>query len=161
MDIVSYLLSKNYTNRQIADLKANGISFTAKIVSELPEQGETGTIYLVKKTGLFSRNSYLEYIWVNSENDFEEIGTSKIDLSNYYTKDEIDPKISELTGELDTINKNASTRWLPVVDETSETKILQVLNGSWTMVTPNIIYIGSETPPAELGNDGDIYLQNS
>ena len=110
MDIVSYLLSKNYTNRQIPDLKANGISFTAKIVSELPEQGETGTIYLVKKTGLFSRNSYLEYIWVNSENDFEEIGTSKIDLSNYYTKDEIDPKISELTGELDTINKNASTR---------------------------------------------------
>lgn len=29
------------------------------------------------------------------------------------------------------------------------------------MVTPNVIYIGSETPAAELGNDGDIYLQNS
>lgn len=62
MDIVSYLLSKNYTNKQIAELSGKGISFSAKIVPELPEQGETGTIYLVKKTGLFSRNSYLEYI---------------------------------------------------------------------------------------------------
>lgn len=48
---------------------------------------------------------------------------------------------------------------LPVVDEASNNKILQVINGVWTVVSPTVIYVGSEEPTNEIGEDGDLYAQ--
>jgi hypothetical protein len=48
---------------------------------------------------------------------------------------------------------------LPVVDEASNNKILQVVNGVWTVVSPTVIYVGSDEPTNEIGEDGDLYTQ--
>lgn len=77
-----------------------GIDF--QVVESLPEIGIKGVIYLVSNSGTGS-NIYDEYIWVT--NRFEKIGTTEIDLSNYYnttnllalTNQEIDTIISTST----------------------------------------------------------------
>lgn len=55
-----------------------GISYS--IVSELPETGTPGVIYLISNSGT-NPNSYDEYIYLTD--GFEKIGTTDIDLTNY------------------------------------------------------------------------------
>lgn len=50
---------------------------------------------------------------------------------------------------------------LPTVSASDNGKILQVVNGQWTLVTPTVVYTGNGTPDNLLGNNGDIYLQTS
>lgn len=50
---------------------------------------------------------------------------------------------------------------LPTVSASDNGKILQVVDGQWTLVTPTVVYTGNGTPDNVLGNDGDIYLQTS
>ena len=77
-----------------------GIDF--QVVASLPATGTKGVIYLVSNSGT-GTNIYDEYIWVT--NRFEKIGTTEIDLSNYYnttnllalTNQEIDTIISTST----------------------------------------------------------------
>ena len=77
-----------------------GIDF--QVVTSLPATGTKGVIYLVSNSGT-GTNIYDEYIWVT--NRFEKIGTTEIDLSNYYnttnllalTNQEIDTIISTST----------------------------------------------------------------
>ena len=77
-----------------------GIDFQE--VASLPATGTKGVIYLVSNSGT-GTNIYDEYIWVT--NRFEKIGTTEIDLSNYYnttnllalTNQEIDTIISTST----------------------------------------------------------------
>lgn len=62
-----------------------GIDF--QIVSELPATGEHGVIYLVEDTTAHA-GVYVEYIWLTPEGGtpyFEKIGTTEVDLSNYWT----------------------------------------------------------------------------
>lgn len=40
-------------------------------------------------------------------------------------------------------------------------KILMIEDGEWTLVTPNHIYSGTDTPDNSIGNNGDIYIQSS
>ena len=77
-----------------------GIDF--QVVKSLPATGTKGVIYLISNSGT-GTNIYDEYIWVT--NRFEKIGTTEIDLSNYYnttnllalTNQEIDTIISTST----------------------------------------------------------------
>lgn len=65
-------------------------------VAELPVPGSTRYIYMIPKTSPDADDYYDEYAWSESNNDYSLIGTSKtsVDLSNYYTKSEVDGKIS-------------------------------------------------------------------
>ena len=54
---------------------------------------------------------------------------------------------------------NVTLATLPTVSSSDNGKILQVVNGVWTLVTPASLYSGTETPSNSLGNNGDIYLQ--
>lgn len=67
---------------------------------------------------------------------------------------------------LKTINNTAITgsgnitiNELPSVTSSDNGKVLMVVNGAWTLVTPAQIYSGSGTPSNAQGNNGDIYLQ--
>ena len=40
-------------------------------------------------------------------------------------------------------------------------KILMIEDGEWTLVMPNRIYSGTDTPDNSIGNNGDIYIQSS
>lgn len=72
----------------------NGTQMNIEIVENLPTAGVSGRIYLVlKETGADS-DIYDEYLYINDV--WEHIGSTAIDLSNYYTKEEIDEKIDNI-----------------------------------------------------------------
>lgn len=68
----------DYVRNALADIT----SFSARIVEELPEAGETNILYLIAKdpTGE-SGNVYDEYLYING--NFELVGTTAMDLSDY------------------------------------------------------------------------------
>lgn len=68
---------------------------------DLPTEAVIGWFYFV---GLESASSYEEYCY--SENGWEFVGVSKegVDLSNYYTKAQVDSKDQTLQGALDATN---------------------------------------------------------
>lgn len=65
---------------------------------ELPTPGENGVIYLVPN-GKTGNNAYDEYIWVTSDGTgkYEKIGSTEVDLSDYYTKEQVDGKFLQQT----------------------------------------------------------------
>ncbi len=68
------------------------------ILDVLPEKGQGSTIYFIPKKDTKLSNVYEEYIWI--DNKYEMIGSTDIDLSNYYTKKEVDDLISEERSKL-------------------------------------------------------------
>lgn len=80
-------LTNYYTSRQIDAKLAEITNQAVKIVDQLPEQGEPNILYLYKENDTI----YLQYIW--DVNKWHLIGSEHADLTNYYTKAEIDEKI--------------------------------------------------------------------
>ena len=65
-----------------------GGALTPIVVYELPDVGEEGVLYLVPRQVTETKNVFDEYIYVNG--GWEKIGSTDIDFSNYYTKQEVD-----------------------------------------------------------------------
>lgn len=85
-NLVNYYTSSNtYTKSEVNNLISTISTGGFQVVSELPASGESNVIYLVSKSQTSEDNIYDEYIWVN--NDWELIGTTQIDLTNYVTTD--------------------------------------------------------------------------
>lgn len=77
--------AKQYTNQQIA-LQTH-LSFKI-VATNLPTENiSTSTIYLKPISGGTSPGAYEEYIYINGA--WEMIGTTKTDLTDYYTKEEV------------------------------------------------------------------------
>jgi len=92
---LSTLAGNVYTKAQVDYLINEIPKFDIEIVQSLPTQDiSTTTIYLVPNgDNPLSGNGYEEYIYIN--NNWELIGTTNIDLSDYYTKEEVDELIEE------------------------------------------------------------------
>ena len=96
--------TKDEANTAIAAAVANAHHLKREIVSVLPEVSEANedTIYMVPDAGSTdaagsNKSVYTEYMLVNGA--FERIGTSNVDLSNYFTKDQVTDAISTAKGE--------------------------------------------------------------
>lgn len=118
VDTVTFLLIERYDNEGICifttiaeDLEINGTTYTYeqlldgegisdlfsptgslsyKIVDELPQTGTNGVMYLVPN----GEDSYTEYLWIEDEERYEMLGdVGDIDLTNYYTKTQVDEKL--------------------------------------------------------------------
>jgi hypothetical protein len=66
-----------------------------QVVDTLPDVGETDTIYLLKKDKPGEQNLYDEYVYTETTG-WEHIGDTSVDLTDYYTKEEIDSRIEGL-----------------------------------------------------------------
>jgi hypothetical protein len=76
-----------------------------EIVQSLPTQDiSTTTIYMIRNTTTSGDNIYDEYMYINSQ--WELIGTSATDFSNYYTKTEIDTLLSYKANDSDVVHKS-------------------------------------------------------
>ncbi len=84
--IAEWIRHKFYTKAEIDDMLSAGMKY--EVVEELPATGEAGTVYLVPKQSAGTGDVYDEYIYVDGS--FEHIGSTEIDLSNYYTKAQTD-----------------------------------------------------------------------
>ncbi|MBQ3415275.1 MAG: hypothetical protein IJH39_08045 [Clostridia bacterium] len=84
-----YLKSETYTKTEVNNLIGQLTSFSVEVVQSLPTTDiSTTTIYLVAKSGGSTGDVYNEYLYIN--NSWELIGTTAIDLSNYYNKTQVD-----------------------------------------------------------------------
>lgn len=81
-------------------------SLQAVVVEELPATGEAGVLYLVPKDESGAEDIYDEYLWVEKDGtyQFERVGATSVDLTDYYTKEEIDAMIGDIESELHVIN---------------------------------------------------------
>lgn len=91
--IDSSVATKTYVNDAIANIS----TFSVTIVTELPATGQSNIIYF-----LGTQAPYTEYMWINGA--WEVIGSTSTDLSNYYTKAQVDSKISPLTTDITNLN---------------------------------------------------------
>ena len=95
-----YKKTETYTQDEVNSLISAITTLNIVVVQTLPTQDiSTTTIYLVPKSTAQTDNVYDEYIYVN--NSWELIGTTAVDLSNYYTKTEVDNKLSAKANSTD------------------------------------------------------------
>lgn len=71
----------------VGDLE--GVDF--EIVQTLPATGDKAKIYLVPLATSGTNNIYEEYIWIASSSTYEKIGTTDVDLSDYYNTTNLVP----------------------------------------------------------------------
>ena len=108
---ISHLATKVYVDDTIVEAIRNVKTTDFKTAEVLPTENiSTNTIYLISKEAA-ENNIYEEYIYVN--NSWEKIGETDVDLSQYYTKEDIDDK-GYLTNHQD-ISHLATKEELPTV----------------------------------------------
>lgn len=89
-----YKKTETYTQAEVDALISAIVTLNILVVQTLPTQDiSTTTIYLVPKQTPETQDIYDEYIYVN--NAWEHIGTTEIDLSNYYTKIEVNTLLAD------------------------------------------------------------------
>lgn len=85
-------LTQLYTKTEVNNLLDALSTISIQIVESLPTENiSTKTIYLVAKANSESGNIYDEYLYTS--NAWEHIGDTTVNLSDYYTKTEVDAKI--------------------------------------------------------------------
>ena len=89
----SHATSKKYVDDSIATIKSNQFIIVdtttfPTLEDFLDSTGEEGYIYLYPINLSDLTKGYYQYIWEG--NDWLDIGTTQIDLSNYYTKPQVD-----------------------------------------------------------------------
>lgn len=98
------------------------------IVDELPQVGDPRYIYLVDD----GHGNYDRYVWDKDAEDWVNIGGTSIDLSNYYTKSEIDNLIG-----------NIMLRFYPVgsiYTSLNDTDPGTMFGGTWERLTDTFLY---------------------
>lgn len=88
-DLVNYYLkSETYTQSEVNDLIGSLTHINIEVVSSIDDVTEPNVIYLVPVSGGESDDYYNEYILVNGNPEL--IGTTRVDLSDYYTREQTD-----------------------------------------------------------------------
>lgn len=86
-----YNKADTYTQAEVNTLISNINKLTSQIVDQLPiEDIDTSVIYLIKQE---DTNTYMQYMYINGA--WAELGTTQVDLSDYYKKSEVDTKLTE------------------------------------------------------------------
>jgi hypothetical protein len=97
-----YKKTETYTQAEVNALISAIVTLNILVVQTLPTQDiSTTTIYLVPKATAGTNDVYDEYLYIN--NAWEHIGSTEVDLSNYYTQSEtdalLDDKVDKVTGK--------------------------------------------------------------
>ncbi len=86
-----YVKSDTYTKSEVNGLISNIRKLTSQIVDQLPTENiDPNVIYLIKigDTSAYMQHMYIKGAWA-------ELGSTQIDLSDYYKKTEIDKKLAD------------------------------------------------------------------
>lgn len=103
--------TKGQTDSAIKSAIANSGHLKRTIVTQLPEASaaDEHTIYMIKKSSPDGTNAYDEYMVVNESGTkkLEKVGDSKVDLTNYATKTEVQTAKSQA---ISTASTDATTK---------------------------------------------------
>lgn len=127
--------------------------FAIKVVDELPSSDiSSTTVYLKKTSETETGNLYTEYIYIN--NKWEQLGTQKLDLSDY-------AKTSEVNTELDKKVDKETGKGLSTNDYTNDekTKLSGIAEGAEVNVQSDWQQT-IETADDYIKNKPDLFSQN-
>lgn len=79
------------SSKIVAELADAG--FDVQVVQVLPATGEAHTLYFVPSSDPQTSNVYDEYLYAN--NAWEQVGSTAVDMSDYYTADEVDALLDD------------------------------------------------------------------
>ena len=86
-----YLKTETYTQSEVNDLISQLASLSVEIVESLPTSDiSTTTIYLINIT---DTNNYAQWMYIN--NAWANIGSTSVDLTNYYTKTQVNTLLND------------------------------------------------------------------
>ena len=133
-DLVNYYTkSETYTKQEVNTLVDTIPKFAIEVVNSLPTHDiSTTTIYLVRDDSS-TGDIYKEYIYVN--NTWEILGTQRVDLSNYYTKQETYNK-TEVDNAIASIEGNE----IIITDDPTEPDDQKI----WVDTNGTLPYVNSE-----------------
>lgn len=93
IDDTTATTESTYSSSKINELIGDISSFDIQVVNELPETGQEHTIYFVPSPDSGLTNVKEEYMWIS--NQWELIGTTQIDLSDYVTTSDLATALSD------------------------------------------------------------------
>ena len=172
------------TIREIGYVSGGLYTFSASVVSKYATSANTHSAIAAASGNVYkSATAYTNTVSGNIEQNFKKYATS---ANTHNAISSTNTRIDNLTQEiidnefvtahaLNDLNDRLEDLFLTVVDlstfaddfsfpritEEDNGKILQVVNGKLTLVTPTSIYTGTGQPNNLLGNNGDIYIQTS
>lgn len=80
--------SMTYTNKKVSE----SAGLHREIVSSLPATGDENTIYMVLDSSATGSDIYDEWLWTNGA--YEHIGSTRVDLTDYYNKTQVDTALN-------------------------------------------------------------------
>lgn len=148
---------ENYWMKSISTNSTGGLS--KKIVEELPTTGiDESTIYLIRKITPGENDVYNEYMYIDGK--WELIGNTAVDLSDYYTQEQIDTKISIIHTELEeklTSTSDISNTIVKALDTTPSARTLPKAGDKIkTIIAKTIKYFNDLKTIAFTGNASDL-----
>ena len=130
------------------------VTYTAPVASV---NGQTGAVNLIIPTV----NDSTVTLTMNGNTvgtfTLNKSGNTTIDLGTVLTSHQ---SIKTVNNESLVGTGNISINGLPTVTSSDNGKVLMVVDGAWTLVSPVSLYSGSGTPSNSQGNNGDIYVQS-
>lgn len=130
MDAITYAMSKKYTDSKVTE--SSGLH--REIVNSLPSTGDNSTIYMVLDPNASSPDVYDEWLWVNGA--YEHIGSTRVDLSDYYNKTQVD---TALSGKANTATTLAGYGITDAYTKTEVDTALNKLDKYWKLDAGTVI----------------------
>ena len=128
--------TEEYVDNKITEAISQIEKFDFIIVESLPEVGEGNHIYLVSNIH-DETNIYDEFIWIDSTQTFEKIGTTDMDLSGYYTKEEVDglldTKVDKVEGY--SLVSDTEIERLTTINNYDDTEIKELIDTKQDVLT--------------------------
>ena len=157
MDILSYILSKKYTDKAVSSIA----NFKVHVVDSLPANGVANTFYLVSSTG--ASNSIL-YIWAENTGSFEQVGTTELTLGNYYTKDEVTALLNsikvDLTGYATETWVKEAINAIKFPEEYDDTELRNLINNKADRIHTHDQYLTKQQALAEYAKKSELFSGN-
>ena len=154
MDILSYILSKKYTDNAVSNIT----SFKVHVVDSLPSSGVSNTFYLVSSAE--SSNSIL-YIWAENTGSFEQVGTTELTLGNYYTKDEVTALLNsikvDLTGYATEAWVKEAINAIKFPEEYDDTELRNLINNKADRIHTHDQYLTKQQALAEYAKKSELF----
>ena len=120
----------------------------------LASTGEEGIIYLYPIDTTDLTKGYYRYVWEN--NAWLDLGTTQIDLSNYYTKSETDTLLSAKADTNTTVvDSDVTVNGGYIVGITKGSTSYPIAQSVTLYTTPKVVATTSDLPQT---NDGYLYL---
>ena len=98
MDIITYALSKKYTDnaifKELSSISSITFNDDYKSFSELPAEGHSGTVYLIPMTTEDGTTYSEEYIFNNGQ--YKLVGTTQITLDGNITDEQVAPIVQNV-----------------------------------------------------------------